>query len=471
MSRKRSYVLTAVLLTSVLLRIAVACYLGSAFDETRGGTYDQISYDMLARRVASGHGFRFDRDWWPYARANQPTAFWSYLYTGYLALTYRIFGHTPLLGRMLQALVVGLLTPLFLYRIGMRASNRRVGLFASAIAAVYLYFVHYAASLMTEAFYITALLWSFDVVARLVETLKGLTGLERLSRSATSLGSGMELGLAMGITLLLRQVVLFFFIPMLLWIVWVAIRHSQLRAVIPTLVLSAVVTATVLAPWVWRNHEVFGVLGLPNSNAGFAFFWSNHPVQGVRFEPVLSPERGLSYQELIPAELRHLNEAELDRALLRRGLAFVLDDPWRYFRLCLSRIPVFFLFWPTADSSLLSNAARVLSFGLFLPLMLYGLALNTVRASKRCRREGLTAFLRMSASQPFLWGLFILVYTSVHLASWANVRYRLPVDAFLILFAACGIDHLVARYPHLWPRIAAAAMPNRSSRGDRLGVQ
>ncbi len=36
-------------------------------------------------------------------------------------------------------------------------------------------------------------------------------------------------------------------------------------------------------------------------------------------------------------------------------------------------------------------------------------------------------------------------YTVVHIASWANVRYRLPVDAFWILFAGYAIDDLLRR--------------------------
>lgn len=37
------------------------------------------------------------------------------------------------------------------------------------------------------------------------------------------------------------------------------------------------------------------------------------------------------------------------------------------------------------------------------------------------------------------------VYTAVHLASWANVRYRLPVDALWILFAGYALDGLLQR--------------------------
>jgi hypothetical protein len=42
--------------------------------------------------------------------------------------------------------------------------------------------------------------------------------------------------------------------------------------------------------------------------------------------------------------------------------------------------------------------------------------------------------------------LLILSYSGVHILSWAHVRYRLPVDALLILFAAYAIASLVDRF-------------------------
>jgi hypothetical protein len=194
---------------------------------------------------------------------------------------------------------------------------------------------------------------------------------------------------------------------------------------------------------------------MPNTNSGFALFWSNHPIYGTRFEPVLSPEHGVAYQDLIPEELTHLDEAALDRALLQEGLKQIILDPGRYFLLSLSRIPVYFLFWPTPSSSLLSNVSRVLSFGLFLPFMIYGLVL-TCRGFLRIRMNNIEI---RSHNQPSAvrWGsliynqvllvLFVCIYTFIHLASWANVRYRLPVDALLIIFAAYGIHTILQKVP------------------------
>jgi 4-amino-4-deoxy-L-arabinose transferase-like glycosyltransferase len=437
-------ILFAILLVAVVLRVGLAISFGDAITETRGGTYDQISYDALAVRVAAGYGFSFGSDWWPGVAANQPTAFWSYLYTLYLATVYTLFGHHPLIARLIQAVVVGLAMPWLTYRIGQRLFGSRPALIAAAISAVYLYFITYAASLMTEAFYMVGILWTVDVSMRLATAL---------GTSQTSAGRrlrlGLELGLAMGLTLLLRQVIGVFLAVLAGWFFWVAWRRGWLRPAMVPLATAALVVVLLCLPFIVRNYRAFGVVAMPNTNVGINFFWANHPIYGTRFEATLSPEHGVSYQELIPPELRGLNDALLDRALLGRGVQIVLDDPGRYVLLSLSRIPIYFQFWPVPESTLLSNAARVLSFGLFLPFMLYGLVLALLHARRGGPLRALSTSpadgsdLRLAFLALVL--LFMGVYTAVHLASWANVRYRLPVDAFWIIFAGYGIDHLGRR--------------------------
>lgn len=56
--------LAIILILSVILRLAAAIYLGDTV-EILPGTYDQVSYHNLALRVLDGHGFSFDREWWP----------------------------------------------------------------------------------------------------------------------------------------------------------------------------------------------------------------------------------------------------------------------------------------------------------------------------------------------------------------------------------------------------------------------
>jgi hypothetical protein len=102
----------------------------------------------------------------------------------------------------------------------------------------------------------------------------------------------------------------------------------------------------------------------------------------------------------------------------------------------------YFEFWPTADSSLLFNLGRVLSIGLFLPFMLYGLYLS-LRPTQLTVNH--SAIPQLTTHHFTLLYLFILVYSLLHILSWAMSRYRLPVDAVLLLFAALAMVELAHR--------------------------
>lgn len=200
--------------------------------------------------------------------------------------------------------------------------------------------------------------------------------------------------------------------------------------------MATLVLALMIVPFTIRNQRAFGTFVLLNTNAGFAFFWGNHPVHGTEFMPLLSGGAG-QYYDLIPDELLPLNEAKLDKALLERGIRFIADDPGRFLVLSVSRAEEYFKFWPSADSGLVSNVSRVGSFGISLPFMLYGLWLALAKTWKsRTAEERWNIILLLT---------FILIYTGIHLMSWTLIRYRLPVDALLILFAGLGITTLLER--------------------------
>lgn len=417
------YWLILIVLVAISLRVAAALYLGDRVVELPG-TFDQISYDMLAQRVLTGHGFTVATDWWPVTPAGEPTAHWSYLYTLYLVVVYGLFGHHPLVARLLQAIMAGLLMPWLAFRLGQRHFGRSVGLVAAGLMAIYAYFVYYAAALMTETFYIIAVLWTLDLAGQLGQDS------DRTVYSAFRV-EWLLLGLALALAVLLRQLFLLF-VPMLFaWLLWRS-RSYPLRSskqVMGGILLATAVLAVAIVPWTLHNWRAFGSFVLLNTNAGFALFWSNHPIHGSSFIPIL-PADGPSYQDLIPQELRGLNEAELDRTLLRRALAFILADPGRYLVLSISRLKDYFMFWPSTESGLVSNVSRLLSFGILWPLMLYGLICSV----RRCLSSG-----------ALLLYIFVASYTAMHLLSWALVRYRLPVDAVLLLFAAVTMVAIQAR--------------------------
>ena len=130
------------------------------------------------------------------------------------------------------------------------------------------------------------------------------------------------------------------------------------------------------------------------------------------------------------------NDAIITNTLLKMGIENVMDDPGLFISLTITRIRELFKFWPTSDSTNIANLLRVFSFGLILPISIFGLFLS------RKRWKDLVPIY-----------LFLLVHTGVYSISWTMIRYRIPMDVFFIMFAAVTAgfiyEKIISRELHL----------------------
>ena len=394
-----------ILILAFIPRLAVAVWLGDTMKVLdAGGTHDQISYDMLAHRVATGYGFTFPEPWYPWVPANTVTSYYSGTMVLHLATIYKVFGYHPLVARLLYA-VLGTAIVYLVYRLGRRVFGTKAGLIAAALAAGYAYLILYSATLLTETPFIFFLLLAINAAY------------DAADGGGTRKLIVMSLGLAGCV--LFRMASLPFLVLLTGWAFWRARRSSRpLRISRLTIPIAIVVLA--VAPWTIRNYLLYDRFMLLESQYGHVLWNSNHPDQGTSF-------RG-AWVAPIPEGLKGLNEVDLTNELLRRGRENILADPRRFLLLSLSRVKFFFTFWPTADSSLVSNIARVLSFGITLPFMLAGIIL-----SARKWRELLPLYL------------FLVIHYAVYLSSWVMIRYRVPADTVLLIFAAVAIADLAQR--------------------------
>jgi 4-amino-4-deoxy-L-arabinose transferase-like glycosyltransferase len=401
--------LILILVAAVLIRIPVALAMGDQVTELPG-IQDQISYDALARSLLNGQGYSFPKNWYPFTPANTPTAHWSFLYPLYLAGVYALTGYHPLVARLLQGTVGGALICFLIYLIGRRVVNEDTGLVAAGLAAIYGYFIYYNVALMTETFFIVLVLLILYLSIELKENPAPIRW--------------VGLGLSLGLASLLRQTVLLF-VPFLLFWLFLELRTRGVRWW--SFALPVIIIALLVTPWTIRNYLIYHQFLLLNSNAGYAFYASNNPNLGTdwRNDVVVVP---------VPEELKGQNEAQLDRALTKKGIEFILADPKRYLLLSLDKTLEYFWFWPSAASSRISNLNRVFSFGLYLPFMLLGL------------------FLSLSRWRSFVvLYLFMFIHTGIHLLSWPAPRYRLPVDAVSMVFAGMALLEL-AKQLKTWRR-------------------
>jgi hypothetical protein len=439
--RLENRLLVSILLLGAALRVGMAFYLGNQVDPVPAA-YDQVFYHDVALNLLAGRGFSFTNPPWPFIEPGAPTAYVPFLYQLFLAGVYKVAGVYPLVARIVQALMCSLL-PWLVYLLTRRivsgssaavpsrwqAKAGAISLTAAAITAFYAYFVFYSAALMTEGLYLlmvaASLLLTYDLAGQSMPP---------------SIRRWAAWGLATGVTIVMRQVFMPVSAVLFLWVAWrLRGRHAP-RVWLPRATVAVAVIAAVILPWTIRNYLVFDRFLLLNSQTGQVFWNANHPYLGTEFEG--SP----MFQ--IPADLEGTNEAVLDRELMKRGLQLVLDDPMRFVLLSLDRIPRYFWFWPSATSSTLSNVSRTLSFGLFVPFMIVGIVLSL----REWRRW----------SQLYV---FILLYSGIHVVSWVQVRYRMPVDLALVPFAALALVALTeyARSRSGRRVIEPAAMPGGSN--------
>jgi 4-amino-4-deoxy-L-arabinose transferase-like glycosyltransferase len=401
--RERRWLLL-ILGLGLLPRLAAALYMGSQVQPV-SGAFDQIFYHDLALNLLAGKGYVFTVPPWPFIQPGAPTAYYSFVYPLFLAAIYSLVGPHALVARIVQTLISGLLPWLayLLVKHILRGSQSPAGeragtvaLVAAAITAGYAYFALYSAALQTEALYLVL------VALALLLTLK-------LAEKPT-----WQFWLSWAVTVTLASLLRQVFMPvagvLFLYVVFVARRRVKVWHV----ALGGAVALAMILPWTARNYRVYGQFLLLNSQYGQVLWNANHPDLGVHFQG--------SAMFPIPADLEGANEVELTNELLKRGIQLIVAEPWRFLRLSLSRAAVLFWVWPSRWSPLISDLARALSFGICLPFMVAGLVLS----AREWRRW-------------LLLYLFIAAYVLIHVVSWAQIRYRLPVDVALIPFAAMTV--------------------------------
>jgi 4-amino-4-deoxy-L-arabinose transferase-like glycosyltransferase len=407
-TRTLNRTLFLILWVAFTLRMAAAFYLGDVVSGL-SGAHDEISYSMLGERFATGHGMTFPEPWYPWVAANAPQSYYSFTISLFFAGIYKLFGYHPLVARIITGImstaIVGMI-----YLIGKRLFSPSVGLLASAIAALYAYLIFYGVTLVTETPFTLALLVALYQAIRIRSgEIGGIRG-------------WLTLGLMLAVTVLLRMAVIFFIPILLLWLYYAVRKQTNPLLILIPLVMIGVA----VLPLTLRNYQLWHQFLLLEAQFGHVFWNGNHPGHLGDFHP---------YQVFpIPADVLALkNDVLITNTLLRMGIQNVVSRPDEFLLLTLSRLREFFLFWPTADSTLMANLLRVLSFGLILPFALYGFFLN---------------LRRFQELMPIY--LFIFIHTAIYAVTWTMIRYRIPLDPFFILFAAHSL-HLAYRHliqPH-----------------------
>lgn len=384
---------------------------------------DAQRYDEWARRIASG-------DW-----LGGGVFYQAPLYPYFLGLLHATGVRDPATIRVAQA-VVAAFSCVFLGRAGEHFFSRRIGQVAGVLLALdpaAIFFDGLLQKGVLDVFWFSLLLM-----------LAGSAG-RRPERRGIWIGAGAALG-----CLALTRENALVILPLLLGWAWQHGRWRRAAAVVAGV-------GVVLLPVAWRNFAVGGEFHLTTSQFGPNFYIGNNGRADGTYQP-LRPGRGDARFE--QADATALAERELGRILSPRevsdfwtskSVTFIREQPGKWMRLLARK---WFLAWNAVElgdteeqgvyaehSTVLRWLAKCLHFGVLCPLAVLG-----VTWTWRDRRR--------------LWILHAtaLVYALSVTAFYVFARYRLPLVAVVILFAAAGVVHCFRRLRRKPGRAEATAL-------------
>jgi 4-amino-4-deoxy-L-arabinose transferase-like glycosyltransferase len=295
-------------------------------------------------------------------------------------------------------------------------ASKRAAVLAAAVAAVYPYFIFYSIVGLTETLFMVLLLSAYLCWYR-------------NAYIAASVFS------VLGI---LTRPVLDPLAPLLLLYFAIAIRGLSIKAAAKYLAIYVGIYCVLMAPWWLHNYKAYQTFVRLNLGSGVALLSGNSPSNqsgGIdnNLNATMAP-----FAEIADPVAR-------DKAMQRAALNYIKEDPGRFLIQAAKRFQRFWSPWPLTEEYS-RPLYKLIAFCSFIPVLLLALVFVVL--------YGRTYFRRIA---PLL--LFIVYLNSLHLVFPASLRYRLPVEPFLIILAAAGAVHLVDRWSQKKPsreRLAAA---------------
>jgi len=379
--------------------------------------WDERFYHEFAVRIADGT--YADRAVYEYA------PLFAYLMAG----IYRLFSPEIFHIRLLNILF-GVLACWVIYGIGARLGGRKIGLLACLAAALYKPFILYSIVPLKEA------------SAILLFALTAFMFLTAIEKKAL-LPSGI-LGLAMGLLLNVRPNAVILIPLLLLLIAWHRCQNGDgLRTVAAHFGLCLLGLWIAVAPFVIRNYIVAGEFAVTTSQTGFNLYIGNNlanPDPYYRPVPFASSspfEQGIQFT--IEASRRTgkiLSSTEASdywtKETFRQAIAEPRAFAWKVVQKTLALVNHFEA-CDHYDIGFISDFARFFKLPFFSFWFVFPLGMAAL------------AFRLFDDRKARALGLILAVYAATLLIFFNNARYRVPMLAILIPYAALGGADLVEK--------------------------
>jgi 4-amino-4-deoxy-L-arabinose transferase-like glycosyltransferase len=360
---------------------------------------DDFSYDHIAYQVVVNHSY--ENTWFPPG------------YPLFLALIYSIFDRNFAVVRLIQGFL-GVVTCFITYLLGKKTFNEKTGLLAAFLLSCYPGHLYMSWRLMPEISYM------------LVVALSVLVAISLLEKQTNFFA--VILGLLLGFSNLLKSNLIIF--PVIL-IILIGIKlwpHKKKLVRLVVLLVTSFLLITLAGPIV--NLIRFGQIVLLPTNAGHTLWWSNNPLANGYFIKGERHAEGRTFikQYGFEEKLQEGNNIQRDKIYRQIAVLWILDNPKRFFLLCLKKLNNAFGFVPQSvvfEGNLLTRLGHILSFGFIFPFALGGIISSL--------------YLRHLRQSCATYYSVLISYAVMVLIFYGTPRFTLIIIPYLLIFASYAI--------------------------------
>ncbi len=213
--------------------------------------------------------------------------------------------------------------------------------------------------------------------------------------------------------------------PVMIVVFALAVHRLSLLQTLGRLVVYAVIYCLMLMPWWFNNYRVFGSFVRLTPNLGTVLYAGNNVMNKSG-----GGNLGVDYD--LTEFMKIADPLARDRALTKAAIDYIIGDPMNFVKMAGLKFVRMWRFWP-ANEGYASFKVILVSVLSFVPtLILAGFGLFAARAR----------LLRLS---PIL--LFALGLTAMSMILVGTIRYRLPIEPFLLALAGMGGSFLLSTLP------------------------
>lgn len=290
--------------------------------------------------------------------------------------------------------------------------DRSVAFIAYIWMLGYPYLIYYQALLLSETLFITLLVAAFYYLYRWYEKEFALNRFFFLTMLFMALAT-------------YAKATLFIFPPILIGLFYL-VNRPDWRGAVKYLAMASLLYAIFLSPWWIRNYTLLGEFIPFTTGSGCNLYLGNNPANqhgGCDWLQDVDAEK--------TAEIKSITgEVAQNRAFASAAKTFIVENPTAFVELMVMKFSRYWSIVPNAPGfdSGLYKWVSIFTFGPVLILFLVSLWLYADKI------KTYSAII-----------LLILFFTAVHSMVIASLRYRLPLEPFMILMASAALVRIYER--------------------------